>query len=104
MFSNSGNKTKVLAWIVLILGIVGCLAGAITFFYIANDIPEAGVFGAVLLVGGPLISWMWSLPLYALGEAAALADEAKYEASEAKKISERNSEKLDIIKRLVTKK
>lgn len=98
MFSNSGGKTKVLAWITFILGVVGSVSGAILFFAMGAE------WWIAVLIIGLIMSWVSALPLYALGEAVVLAESAEFEAFEANRILARNNETLNEIKRLLVKK
>ena len=84
MFNNVGNKLQILAWITCILGIIGSVIGGINCIISGNSIiineyssgPEidAGeqliTEGIVLLIAGPIASWIGSLSTYALGQVA----------------------------------
>ena len=79
MFDNIGGKiktlTQVLCWIMIISNIIGAImmihASDTAFSYRERDSLAAvslRISGWILLFAGPLISWISSFTLYALGE------------------------------------
>lgn len=71
MFQNIGEKIKMLAKVVCWVGIVGCVIGGIVLCAagagLGNDELMIGL-GVVLMLAGPLASWIGSFVLYGYGE------------------------------------
>ena len=65
MFDNIGNKCKVVAKVLCWVGIIASVITGI--IYIASG--NIG-FGIGYIIGGSLVSWLGSLGLYGIGEAA----------------------------------
>lgn len=70
MFDNIGGKIKVLA-------MVGCLIGTVASLILAGNILIDGLIGEksdglwvgfVILIAGPLLSWIGSFTLYGFGQ------------------------------------
>ena len=78
MFTNIGKKIKILAVIYAVLGfIASTISGMITMFTTmaqAIDYEEPGllflglIMGLLIIVGGCLVAWITSWPLYGFGE------------------------------------
>lgn len=65
MFSNIGSKCKTAAKVLCWLGIVAAITIGVIYI-LSNNIG----FGIGYMIGGALISWLSSLGLYGIGEAA----------------------------------
>ena len=65
MFENIGKKIKSLATILCWVGIIAYVIAAIITFYIDDDL--IGI-GFLLLIVGPLMSWVGSFFIYGFGE------------------------------------
>lgn len=63
MYDNVSGKIKVLAKVFCWLGIIASIVGAIVYF-----IYGAAISGVVLLIFGPISSWIGSLVPYGFGE------------------------------------
>ena len=73
MFNNVGRKVKKFAKVVCWVGIIVSVLGGIALFASGYDTRDAEVLcpvGIVLAVLGPFFSWIGSLTIYAVGEAA----------------------------------
>lgn len=68
MFDNIGRKIKTLAKVLCWLGIIGSEIAAIVM--INSRYTETQITGWVTFFAGPLVSWISSFTLYALGEIA----------------------------------
>ena len=70
MFNNIGQKIKTLAEVLCWIGItVSVLAAALLFVSgVTEGNPHAVLFGLLLVVLGPLLSWIGSFLLYGFGE------------------------------------
>ena len=68
MFDNIGRKIKTLAEVLCWLGIIGSIIIAVMM--VNNDYTETRITGWITLFAGPLVSWISSSTLYALGEIA----------------------------------
>ncbi len=68
MFDNIGRKIKTLAKVSCWMGIIGSIIVAIVM--INNYYIETRISGWIVLFAGPLVSWISSFTLYALGEIA----------------------------------
>ena len=66
MFDNIGRKIKTLAKVLCWLGIIGSEIAAIVM--INSRYTETQITGWITLFAGPLVSWISSFTLYALGE------------------------------------
>ena len=88
MFSNIGSKCKTAAKILCWLGINAALIAGVVCI-IAGNIG----FGIGYIIGGSLVSWLGSLGLYGIGEAA---ENSAIAANLAVKADmERNQQKQD---------
>lgn len=65
MFNNIGVKIKNLAYGFFVLGIVGSVCGAVVLFCNGRDMVIAGI---AVLVGGVILSLLWSFCLYGFGQ------------------------------------
>lgn len=65
MFHNIGGKIKGLALIITLISILGSIAGGIAMIAIDEDLIALGV---IIIIVGPLISWISSFMLYAFGQ------------------------------------
>ena len=73
MFANIGEKLKTFATVVTVLGIVASVSVGI---YIFAQFGEAAVGpGLMVLVFGPLFSWLSSLSIYGIGRAVVTSEE-----------------------------
>ena len=66
MFDNIGRKIKTLAKVSCWMGIIGSIITEIVM--ICNYYIEIRITGWIVLFAGPLVSWISSFALYALGE------------------------------------
>ena len=67
MFDNIGRKIKFVASLICWVGIIGCFVlGGILLDDAYYDIEY--VIGYVILIGGPIISWVSSFFMYGFGE------------------------------------
>ena len=67
MFENVGSKVETLARVVCWIGIIGSIIGGIAIMAQGKNLFLVGILSAVL---GSFFSWIGSLSLYAIGEAA----------------------------------
>lgn len=67
MFNNSGEKLQVLAKVFFVLGVIASVIGGIILFVQSPQLPWLGF---VIIVAGTFSSWVSSLVLHAIGEAA----------------------------------
>ena len=65
MFDNIGGKIKGLAIIITAIGILGSVVGGIVMFTIDEDLIAIGL---VVMIVGPLVSWISSFMLYGFGQ------------------------------------
>lgn len=84
MFDNIGRKIKTLAKVLCWLGIIGSEIAAIVM--INSRYTETQITGWITLFAGPLVSWISSFTLYALGE---IADNSATQAGLIRKWAER---------------
>ena len=75
MFTNVGSKCMNLAKFVCWVGIIGSVIYGIILIVLGADAPrsEQGTMiftGFIVMIVGSLVSWLSSLGLYAVGEAA----------------------------------
>ena len=80
MFDNVGGKCKTLAKVICWLGIIGTIAEGIFLIMNGNEMnhdyyPRSSgtniiIIGVMMLIIGPIFSWLASLALYAIGESA----------------------------------
>ncbi len=68
MFDNIGRKIRTLAKVLCWMGIVGSVIAAMVM--INGYYAEVRITGWIMLFAGPLVSWISSFTLYALGEIA----------------------------------
>ncbi len=70
MFNNIGRKIKMLAEVLCWIGITVSVLAAVLLFVsgVTEDNPHAVLFGLLLVVLGPLLSWIGSFLLYGFGE------------------------------------
>lgn len=68
MFENIGEKIKSLASIICWFGIVASIAVALFLFASAPEDGVIVIFSMVILILGPLISWLSTCILYGYGE------------------------------------
>lgn len=72
MFKNIGKKIKVLAVISFIIGTIASIAGAVVLFVLSQEwgAPEEVLIasGIMLIIIGPLVSWIGSFLIYGYGE------------------------------------
>ena len=66
MFDSIGRKIKTLAKVLCWLGIIGSVIAALVM--INSRYSETRITGLITLFAGPLVSWISSFTLYALGE------------------------------------
>ena len=77
MFNNVGSKVKTLAKVVCWLGIIASVISGITLIAggAQNGNVGGGFLAGVLTIAlGAFVSWLGSLPTYAIGEAAENAE------------------------------
>ena len=72
MFENVGGKLKVLAIVVVVLGIISSIVSGIILMF--SEIDGAFGFGLLIIGGGILGSWITALPIYGIGQAAENSD------------------------------
>ena len=70
MFENVGNKIKILAKTITIIGIIGSIIGGISLMA-----SELILEGLLVIVGGSLFSWVGSFVLYGFGHLIETAEE-----------------------------
>ena len=87
MYRNLGGKLKKLAIALLILEALCAVIGGIT---IIKSAPRTGL---LLLIGGPILAYVFSWVLYGLGEAVEQASEAAYNTREMLEILQKRNEK-----------
>ncbi len=99
MFENVGSKVKTLARVVCWIGIIGSIIGGIAIMAQGENLFLVGILSAVL---GSFFSWIGSLSLYAIGEAAEnsaiaanLAIKADMERENTNKISSEERDLFD---------
>ena len=107
MFNNVGGKCKALAYIVCWLGIIGfVILGIATIasgHRLNNDYYTRGTGGSVIVTGwvyllvGPLASWLSSLSLYAIGEAAENSQTATYLAQKMLEDKEKERKSAPVV-------
>lgn len=68
MFNNIGKKIKVLAEVICWIGIIASIITAIWMFGQRTYYSNMDTEGALLLIFGPLSSWIGSWMLYAFGQ------------------------------------
>lgn len=68
LFGNVGSKIKSVAEIFCVLGIVVSVIAAIVLFASNSYRFPTIALGVICLIAGPLVSWLGSLGMYALGE------------------------------------
>lgn len=89
MYSNIGRKIKVVAEAVAIIGIIGSvIAGIVLMFsglgYFGNDV-NVGI-GFLILIAGPIASWINSIFIYGFGELIEKASEIAKNTKKPSKI------------------
>lgn len=80
MFNNIGGKLKILAWVVFICGAACSIISGIVLLSTEETLFE----GIILLIAGPIASWVGSFTTYAFGE---LIESNKIQESYLRKIS-----------------
>ncbi len=65
MYTNIGGKIKTLAKIVCYLGIIGSVIYGIWFYNTYYSVRNMGI---LIVIGGPLLSWVSSFFMYGFGE------------------------------------
>ena len=73
LYDNIGGKIKLLAKILLCIGVVGALVGAIVMWVKTEDCRSSEIrtyvlYGFLVLIGGALISYINSMFIYGFGE------------------------------------
>ena len=68
MYSNIGNKIKILAVVMCILGMIGSFIMSIQFFRFAEYEGTYALAGILVIVIGCLLSWASSFLLYGIGQ------------------------------------
>ena len=77
MWNNIGQKIMKLSQILCWVGIIGSVFTGISFFINGNNSyygSQSVVTGILVIILGPLISWISSWITYAIGEAADYAE------------------------------
>ena len=99
MFENVGSEVKTLSRVVCWIGIIGSIIGGIAIMAQGENLFLVGILSAVL---GSVFSWIGSLSLYAIGEAAEnsaiaanLAIKADMERENTNKISSEERDLFD---------
>ena len=65
MFNNIGEKIKIFAEVLTLLGIVASVITGFVFIAISYD---TMLMGLLICIFGPLVSWLSSLTLYGFGQ------------------------------------
>lgn len=92
MFNNIGKKIKTLAKVLCWIGISASVMGGIFTMMLASDIDDIlFIIGLLIIVLGPLVSWVSSFSLYALGEIVVKLTEISDNISSAPGISSNKS-------------
>ncbi len=79
MYENIGEKIKNLAATLAGIGVVASLAAG--FIMISSDYSDINTQGWIILVGGPIISWVSSYILYGFGELISQTNEMNQKLS-----------------------
>lgn len=90
MFDNIGRKIKTLAKVLCWLGIIGSVIAAAVM--INSRYTETQITGWIMFFAGPLVSWISSFTLYALGE---ITENSATQAILLKKLAQK--ENIDIV-------
>ena len=68
MFNNIGKKLKTIAWVVLIIGFVATVVSVIPMMVDDWIFEEMWPMVLLILLFGPVLSWLASIGVYAFGE------------------------------------
>ena len=96
MFDNIGRKIKTLAKVSCWMGIIGSIITAIVM--ICNYYIEIRIMGWIVLFAGPLVSWISSFALYALGE---IADNSATQTQLLTKLAQKEGIELLVLKKKI---
>ncbi|MBQ8405647.1 MAG: hypothetical protein IJX09_03245 [Clostridia bacterium] len=62
LFNNAGKKLKTISYILVILGIIVSIIAGIGICFATST-----AMGIIVIIAGPLLFWVISLPLYGFG-------------------------------------
>ena len=94
MFKNSGAKLKIIAVVLMILQMIGCIAAAVVCF--TKEEPDI-LMGILSIVGGFFLAWFEALTLYAIGVSAEAADRTAESIDETTRRMNAIDRKLELI-------